>query len=70
MDLMRRNVLELDQVKMVILDPADEMLTMGFKEDRGTILTEVPVERQTILFSAPMSAQIMKIAKRFQKDPV
>ena len=69
MDLMRRNVLKLDQVKMVILDEADEMLTMGFKEDIETILKEVPEERQTILFSATMSAQIMKIAKKFQKDP-
>ncbi len=69
MDLMRRKVLKLGEVKLVVLDEADEMLNMGFKEDVETILLEVPLERQTILFSATMSKEIMRITKEFLKDP-
>ena len=53
---------------MVILDEADEMLDMGFREDMETILTETPEERQTVLFSATMPKPIMEIARKFQKD--
>ena len=70
MDLMRRKILKLREVKLVVLDEADEMLNMGFKEDVETILQEVPLERQTILFSATMSKEIMKITEEFLKDPV
>lgn len=69
MDLMRRKVLKLGAVKMIVLDEADEMLNMGFKEDVETILTEIPENRQTILFSATMSKEIMKITKQFLTDP-
>ncbi|MDR1391910.1 MAG: DEAD/DEAH box helicase [Clostridiales bacterium] len=69
MDLMRRNVLHLDKVKVVVLDEADEMLNMGFKEDIEKILKDVPNNRQTILFSATMSPEIIKITKEFQKNP-
>ena len=69
MDLMRRKVLKLGEVKLVVLDEADEMLNMGFKEDVETILLEVPLERQTILFSATMSKEIMRITEEFLKDP-
>ncbi|WP_345264465.1 DEAD/DEAH box helicase [Nibrella viscosa] len=70
MDHMERNTLKLDHVKMMILDEADEMLDMGFREDIESILEDMPDERQTILFSATMSKPIMTITQRFQNDPV
>lgn len=70
MDHMERNTLKLNNVKMMILDEADEMLDMGFREDIESILEEMPEERQTILFSATMSKPIMQITQKFQKDPV
>lgn len=70
MDHMERNTLKLDNVKMMILDEADEMLDMGFREDIESILADMPEERQTILFSATMSKPIMQITQKFQKDPV
>ncbi|GAB3888249.1 DEAD/DEAH box helicase [Spirosoma agri] len=70
MDHMERNTLKLERVKMMILDEADEMLDMGFREDIESILAEMPEERQTILFSATMSKPIMQITQKFQKDPV
>ena len=54
MDHMRRHTLKLGNLKMIILDEADEMLNMGFREDIDTILKEVPEDRQTLLFSATM----------------
>ncbi|WP_247234908.1 DEAD/DEAH box helicase [Telluribacter sp. SYSU D00476] len=70
MDHMQRGTLSFDEVRMMVLDEADEMLDMGFREDIESILAEMPEERQTILFSATMSKPIMSITKRFQKDPV
>ena len=70
MDHMERNTLKLDNVRMMILDEADEMLDMGFREDIESILEDMPEERQTILFSATMSKPIMAITQRFQTDPV
>ncbi len=70
MDHMERNTLKLDNVKMMILDEADEMLDMGFREDIESILEDMPEERQTILFSATMSKPILQITQKFQKDPV
>lgn len=69
MDHMRRKTIKLDNLKMIVLDEADEMLNMGFKEDIETILTDTPEERQTILFSATMPPAIMKITHEFQKNP-
>ncbi len=69
MDHMRRRTIRLEQVRMVVLDEADEMLNMGFVEDIETILREVPVERQTVLFSATMPLQIQHLAKRFMRSP-
>ncbi|WP_256623116.1 DEAD/DEAH box helicase [Methanolobus chelungpuianus] len=69
MDHIERRTLNLDNVAMVVLDEADEMLDMGFREDIELILTKIPEDRQTILFSATMPAQIMKLTKRFQRDP-
>ncbi|MBO0929604.1 DEAD/DEAH box helicase [Fibrella sp. HMF5036] len=70
MDHMERNTLKLDNAKMIILDEADEMLDMGFREDIENILGDFPAERQTVLFSATMSKPILSITQRFQQDPV
>ena len=69
MDHMRRKTVKFDQVHTVIMDEADEMLNMGFLEDMETILSQLPTERQTIMFSATMPPEIQKIAESFQKDP-
>lgn len=68
MDHMRRKTVKFDFVNTVILDEADEMLNMGFREDIETILSQVPEERQTVLFSATMPGPIMEIARTYQKD--
>ena len=67
---MRRKTLRVDQVHTVVLDEADEMLNMGFLEDMETILSQLPEERQTVMFSATMPSAIAEIARKFQKDPV
>jgi len=69
MDHMRRRTIRLNQVSMVVLDEADEMLNMGFKEDIETILKDIPEDRQTLLFSATMPAPIQVLARRFMKSP-
>ncbi len=69
MDHMRRHTIRLQEIKIVILDEADEMLNMGFVEDIETILQEIPEERQTLLFSATMPRQIQNLAQRFMKNP-
>ncbi len=69
LDHIRRRTLELDAVKMVVLDEADEMLDMGFAEDLEAILSEIPSTRQTALFSATMAAPIRAIANRHLRDP-
>ncbi len=70
MDHLDRRTLKLENLFMVILDEADEMLNMGFREDIEEILTNVPEERQTVLFSATMPPAILTITKEFQKEPV
>ncbi len=70
MDHMRRKTIRTDDIHTVVLDEADEMLNMGFLEDMETILSQMPEERQTVMFSATMPQAIADIAKRFQKDPV
>ena len=70
MDHMRRKTVKMDQIHTVVLDEADEMLNMGFLEDMETILSQLPEERQTLMFSATMPQAIADIAKKFQKDPV
>ena len=69
MDHMRRRTLKFNNLKMVILDEADEMLNMGFREDIESILQDVPEERQTILFSATMPPAILEITNQYQKEP-
>lgn len=68
MDHMRRHTLKFDQLHTIVLDEADEMLNMGFREDIETILKDVPGERQTILFSATMPQPILDITKNYQRD--
>ncbi len=68
MDLMRQKVLDLGQVKFLVLDEADEMLDMGFMEDVETILAEVPGEHQTALFSATLPDNVRKLADRYLSD--
>ncbi len=69
MDHMRRGTLSLGNVRLVVLDEADEMLSMGFREDIETILQDVPEARQTVLFSATMPDAIMELTTRFMRDP-
>ncbi|MBR2786834.1 MAG: DEAD/DEAH box helicase [Clostridia bacterium] len=69
MDHLRRRTIRLNNVKMVILDEADEMLNMGFEEDIETILKYVPEDRQTVLFSATMSKRILEISKKYLNKP-
>lgn len=70
MDHMRRRTIRLQGLTMVVLDEADEMLDMGFREDIETILKEVPTVRQTLLFSATMPMAIQNLARKYMKDPV
>ena len=70
MDHMRRKTIRCDHVHTVIMDEADEMLNMGFLEDMETILSQLPEERQTVMFSATMPPAIQEIARKFQNDPV
>jgi len=70
LDHIRRGTLKLSDLKVLILDEADEMLDMGFAEDLEAILAEVPVRRQTLLFSATLGARIETIASKHLQDPV
>lgn len=68
MDHMRRHTLKTGKVRIIVLDEADEMLNMGFREDIETILKDMPEERQTALFSATMPRPILEITKEYQKE--
>jgi len=70
LDLIKRRRLKVDNIDVVVLDEADEMLSMGFKEDLNAILETTPDSKQTLLFSATMPAEITKIARKFMNDPV
>tara|TARA_B100000315_G_scaffold258691_1_gene311723 strand:- start:15434 stop:17170 length:1737 start_codon:yes stop_codon:yes gene_type:complete len=70
LDLIRRKKLLLENVTRVVLDEADEMLSMGFKDDLEAILAETPGKKQTLLFSATMSQKIISITKKYMSDPV
>jgi ATP-dependent RNA helicase DeaD len=69
LDLVTRRKLSLGKVRMLVLDEADEMLNMGFKDDLDAILADVPAGRQTMLFSATMSSEISGIARRYMNEP-
>ena len=66
---MRRHTLKLRNTKIVVLDEADEMLDMGFREDIEKILQDVPKERQILLFSATIPKPILDLAKKYLKNP-
>jgi ATP-dependent RNA helicase DeaD len=68
-DLIMRRKLKLQNVEWLVLDEADEMLSMGFKDDLDTILAETPQDKQTLLFSATMPSGISKITKRYMNNP-
>jgi ATP-dependent RNA helicase DeaD len=68
LDLMKRKKLRISNIKTLVLDEADEMLSMGFKEELDTILSETPEQRQTLLFSATMPREIVGIAKKYMKN--
>ncbi len=68
-DHIRRKTLVLSDICTVVLDEADEMLNMGFVEDMQTILSETPDSRQTLLFSATMPEQIVRISKQYMRSP-
>ncbi len=69
-DLIERGSLKIDQIKWLVLDEADEMLDMGFKDDLETILSSTPESRQTLLFSATMPPFIAKVASNYMHDPL
>ena len=69
MDHMRRKTVTFENIHTIVLDEADEMLDMGFREDIETILGGLDEERQTLLFSATMPKPIMELTRTYQKDP-
>ncbi len=69
MDHLRRGSLNITRLKIAVMDEADEMLNMGFREDMETILQDTPNEKQTVMFSATMSKPIMEISRKFLKSP-
>ena len=69
MDHMRRGTIDMGKVKVLVLDEADEMLDMGFREDIEFVLEYIPDQRQILLFSATMSPDILYITRRYQNDP-
>ena len=69
-DLIRRKAIKLNEVKTVVLDEADEMLNMGFVDSINDILSEVPEERATLLFSATMPNEVAVIARKYMRNPI
>ena len=69
-DLLNRGVLKLQDLSVLVLDEADEMLNMGFKDDLETILASTPAERRTMLFSATMPPEIKRMSGRYMQNPV
>ncbi|MDW7672893.1 MAG: DEAD/DEAH box helicase, partial [Bacillota bacterium] len=69
MDHMRRKLIRLQNLSVVVLDEADEMLNMGFREDIEDILSEAPTDRHTMLFSATMPQPIQDLARRYMREP-
>ena len=68
-DLIKRKKINLEQIKTVVMDEADEMLNMGFKKDIDTILKKTPKNKQTLLFSATMPKEVLKISKNYMQKP-
>ena len=70
LDLVNRKKLKLEQLQWLVLDEADEMLSMGFKDDMDAILATTPKEKQTLLFSATLPHEIMRIVKTYMNSPM
>jgi ATP-independent RNA helicase DbpA len=70
LELIEKQALPLQAVKVLVLDEADRMLDMGFAEDIGAIIEAAPARRQTLLFSATLPASIREISQQFQRDPL
>lgn len=70
LDLINRKKLKLDQVQWLIMDEADEMLSMGFKDDMDAILATTPAEKQTLLFSATLPKEIKHMVDTYMRDPL
>jgi ATP-dependent RNA helicase DeaD len=70
LDHIGRGSLQLDSIRTLVLDEADEMLDMGFTDDIESILESTPEDRQTVLFSATMPRHIRRLAEKYQRDPV
>lgn len=70
LDLLNRGVINISKIKTVVLDEADEMLNMGFRDDLEDILKTTPKEKNTLLFSATMPNEVLAIANRYMKNPV
>jgi len=68
-DLIKRKKINLENIKSVVMDEADEMLNMGFKQDIDTILQKTPKNKRTLLFSATMPKEVLKISKNYMKKP-
>lgn len=69
LDLIKRKAAKIDQIKTLVLDEADEMLNMGFREELDEILRTSPTDKRTLLFSATMSKEVARIAKNYLEDP-
>ncbi len=69
LDLIKRKVLKIKSIRWMVLDEADEMLNMGFKEELDAILEQTPAEKETLLFSATMPKEIRRIAEKYMNDP-
>jgi superfamily II DNA/RNA helicase len=69
-DLLKRGALSLAEIRFVVLDEADQMLSVGFDQDVETILERVPTQRQTLMFSATMPTWIRKLTQKYLKNPV
>ena len=69
-DMIRRNALKIDRLKFLVLDEADEMLSMGFKEEIESILETMPVSRRTLLFSATMPNDALNITRKYMNNPL
>lgn len=68
-DMIERGIVDLSKIEFVVLDEADEMLTMGFKDDLDMILSETPKEKNTWLFSATMPHEVQRIARNYMSEP-
>lgn len=69
-DHIKRGTLQLDEIKMLVLDEADEMLDMGFRDDIEEICKTIPDDRQTMMFSATMPKEIKKLIEKYMRDPI